>query len=130
VGADEISSLLVKLQANPGDHDTRRRAAEALDATGKRDDAMIVLAPFVNLTGHDEDAGLPCLCRRCLPQAAATAQAEGMKFERSFAVAGNRVLHFWMLSELAHERASVRESVTAALARRLAHVAGRMEDLE
>ena len=124
MGADEISSLLVKLQANPGDHDVRRRAAEALDASGKRDDAVTVLAPFVNLTGHDDDAGLPCLCRRCLAIAGTSAEAEGMKFVRSFAVVGSRVLHFWMLAELEHERASVRESVTAALARRLEHVKG------
>jgi len=122
VGADEISSLLVKLQANPEDLDTRRRAAEALDAAGKRADAMSVLAQLVNLTGHDEDAGLPCLCKRCLPAAGDSAESEGMKFSRSFAVVERRVLHFWMLAELEHERAAVRETVTTALAARLAHV--------
>jgi hypothetical protein len=122
VGADEISSLLGKLQANPADHDARRLAAEALDAGGKLGEAMAVLAPLVNLTGHDEDAGLPCLCKRCLPQAGETAESEGMQFSRSFAVAGTRVLHFWMLAELSHERAAVRESVTASLAARLAFV--------
>ena len=122
MGADEISSLLGKLQANPADHDTRRLAAEALDAQGKLGEATSLLAPLVNLTGHDEDAGLPCLCKRCLPQAGDAAEAEGMKFSRSFAVVETRVLHFWMLAELAHERTSVRESVTTALAARLAHV--------
>jgi HEAT repeat protein len=122
VGADETASLLVKLQANPDDLDVRRRAAEALDAEGKRADALAVLAPLINLTGHDEDAGLPCLCKRCLPAAPPVAESEGMKFTPSFAVVENRVLHFWMLAELAHERASVRESVTTALAKRLAHV--------
>ena len=122
MGADEISSLLGKLQANPGDHDTRRQAAEALDAAGKLGEAMSVLAPLVNLTGHDEDAGLPCLCKRCLPQAGDAAESEGMKFLRSFAVVDTRVLHFWMLAELENERAAVRESVTTALATRLAHV--------
>jgi hypothetical protein len=122
VGADEISSLLVKLQANPADDDTRKLAAEALDASGKPDEAVTVLAPFINLTGHDEDAGLPCLCRRCLAQAPAAAEAEGMKFVRSFAIVGTRVLHFWMLADQAHDRANVRESVEAALKQRLAHV--------
>ncbi|MDQ3335277.1 MAG: tetratricopeptide repeat protein [Myxococcota bacterium] len=122
MGADEISSLLVKLQANPEDLDTRRRAAEALDASGKLDEAVAVLAPLINVTGHDEDVGLPCLCSRCLAAAPAAAESEGMKFSRSFAVTNKRVLHFWMLAELEHERAAVRESVAIALEQRLAHV--------
>lgn len=122
MGADEISSLLVKLQANPEDLETRRRAAEALDAAGKRTDALTVLAPLINVTGHDEDTGLPCLCKRCLPAAGDAAESEGMAFSRSFAVAAQRVLHFWMLAELEHERAAVRESVATALAERLDYV--------
>ena len=79
MGADEISSLLVKLQANPGDLETRRRAADALDAAGKLSEAVAVLAPLINVTGHDEDVGLPCLCKRCVAQAPDTAEAEGMR---------------------------------------------------
>jgi hypothetical protein len=122
VGADEISSLLVKLQADPGDLETRRRAAEALDLAGKRDDALTVLRPLINLTGHDEDVGLPCLCKRCLAAAPATAESEGMQFLPSFAVVNNRVLHFWMLADQASDRAAVRASVTESLAKRLAFV--------
>lgn len=120
MGADESSSLLGKLQANPDDLDVRRQAAETLDADGKRAEALAVLQPLINLTGHDEDTGLPCLCKRCLANAPATAQSEGMAFVPSFAVVGNRVLHYWMLAD--QERAAVRESVTAALAQRLAYV--------
>src|SRR5215813_2034220 len=116
---DEIRSLLIKLQSSPGDADLRRVTAEALDAAGQRADVAPILAPLINLTGHDDDTGLPCLCKGCLPNAGMTAEASGMKFERSFAVAGNRVLHFWMLEELAHERVQVRASVTAALHARL-----------
>jgi len=116
--------LLVKLQANPADDVTRQLAAEALDASGKRDEATAVLLPFINLTGHDEDAGLPCLCKRCLAVAGLSAEAEGMKFSRSFAVVGRRVLHFWMLAELEHERAAVRESVARALRTRLQYIKG------
>jgi len=122
MGADEIRSLLVQLSSSPGDAGLRRRAAEALDAAGQRDDVWPILAPLVNLTGHDDDAQLPCLCKGCLPRAAPTAEASGMQFRRSFAVAGDRVLHFWMLSELDHERAAVRASVTAALESRLATI--------
>jgi len=122
---DEIRALLTQLDAKPDDHELRRNAAVALDAAGKRDEALGVLAPFVNLTGHDDDAGLPCLCKACLPRAGATAESAGMQFQRSFAVVKNRVLHFWMLAELAGERAGVRDSVTTALQTRLARRGGR-----
>ena len=110
--------MLVQLQSRPGDTELRRRAAEALDAQGKPDDAALVLSPLVNLTGHEDDAGLPCLCKTCLPGAARTAEAGGMTFVRSFAVAGTRVLHFWQLSD--QHRGDVRASVTASLRARLA----------
>src|SRR5260221_7248066 len=84
--------MLVRLQSGPDDADLRRRAAEA---RGKPDDAAMVLAPLVNLTGHDADTGLPCLCRTCLPAAGRAAEANGMQFVRSFAVTGTRVLHVW-----------------------------------
>jgi len=122
MGADEIRSMLIRLSSTPGDPELRRAAAEALDAAGQRDDVWPILAPLVNLTGHDDDTGLPCLCKACLPGAGATAEASGMQFQRSFAVAGDRVLHFWMLAELEHERAAVRASVTAALQARLAAI--------
>jgi hypothetical protein len=110
--------MLVQLQSRPDDADLRRRAAEALDAQGKPDDATMVLSPLVNITGHDDDAGLPCLCKQCLPAAARAAEANGMQFVRSFAVAGTRVLHFWQLAD--QHRGDVRASVRIALATRLA----------
>jgi hypothetical protein len=118
VATDDLQSMLVRLQSRPDDADLRRRAAEALDAQGKSDDAIMVLAPLVNLTGHDDDTGLPCLCRKCLPAAAPTAEANGMQFVRSFAVTGTRVLHFWQLAD--QHRGAVRASVRVALAARLA----------
>jgi hypothetical protein len=74
---------------------------------------------LVNVTGHDDDVGLPCLCKRCLPHAASTAEASGMRFQRSHAIAGTRVLHFWMLAELARDERHVRATVAEALAARL-----------
>lgn len=120
MGPDEIRALLEQLEASPGDALLRRRAAEALDAAGRRDEALPVLAPLVNLTGHDDDDGLPCLCKRCLPAAGRTAEAGGMQFTRSFAVAGTRVLHFWQLTELEGERAAVRATVARAMHTRAA----------
>jgi hypothetical protein len=122
VGADEIRALLAELQARPDDAELRRRAAEALDGDGRRDEVKAILAPLVNLTGHEDDGQLPCLCRRCLPHAGDSAASAGMEFERSFVVVGRRVMHFWMLRELGADRIGVRASVAAALAARLAAV--------
>lgn len=119
MGAD-IRSLLDDLRAKPDDADLRRRAAEALDAAGQRAETLPVLAPLVNLTGHDDDAGLPCLCKRCLPSADATAESAGMQFTRSFAVHGTRVLYFWQLTELEGNRAAIRASVATAMRERAA----------
>jgi hypothetical protein len=41
-----------------------------------------------------------------------------MAFKRSFAIAGMRVLHYWMLAD--QDRTAVRASVTAAIRARLA----------
>lgn len=109
--------MLVQLQSRPDDLDLRVRAAEALDAAGKLDDATMVLAPLVNVTGHEVDAGLPCLCKVCLPAAGTKASSGDFAFVRSFAVAKNRVLHFWQLAE--QHRAEIRSSVTDALHARL-----------
>ena len=125
MGADDRRALLAELERSPGDAALRRKAAEALDAAGEREEAVALLEPLINVTGHDDDVGLPCLCKRCLPQAGTTAESAGMKFQRSFAVAGDRVLHFWMLAELAGERAGVRASVANALQVRLATVGRR-----
>ena len=114
-----IIDRLVQLQSRPDDTDLRRETAELLDSQGKLEDAVMVLAPLVNVTGHDNDAGLPCLCKTCLPTAGKTATAGELAFVRSFAVAGRRVLHFWMLAD--QDRATVRASVRDALAARLAH---------
>jgi hypothetical protein len=114
---DDIQSMLVTLQSRPADADLRRRAAEALDAQGRFDDAAMVLTPFVNLSAHEADTGLPCLCKACLPTAGTTAATGGMEFSRSFAVLKNRVLHFWQLAD--QTRAAVRASVTDALAVRI-----------
>jgi hypothetical protein len=114
-----IQSMLVQLQSRPDDTELRRETAELLDAQGSLDDAIAVLAPLVNVTGHDSDAGLPCLCKACLARAGKNATAGDLAFVRSFAVSGRRVLHFWMLAD--QDRAAVRASVGDALTARLAY---------
>jgi hypothetical protein len=125
VASDDTVTMLAELAARPADHELRRRAAEALDDAGRHGEAITVLAPLINLTGHDDDVELPCLCKRCLPAAGETASAHDLQFVRSFAVAGTRVLHFWMLAEQQRERAKVRASVSSALGERLAAQKGR-----
>jgi hypothetical protein len=120
VTPDDPLVLLAELAARPSDHELRRRTAEALDDAGRHTEALAALAALVNLTGHDVDTELPCLCKRCLPAAPETASARDLAFVRSFAVVGTRVLHFWMLAEQQRERAKVRGSVASALRLRLA----------
>ena len=120
MAAEDVVRMLAELATRPSDHELRRRAAEALDDQGRHDEVAGVLAPLVNVTGHDDDVGLPCLCTRCLPAAGRVASAHDMQFVRAFAVVGTRVLHFWMLAEQDRERANVRASVAAALRARLA----------
>ena len=117
--AVNLQAMLVQLQARPDDAELRRKTAELLDAQGSLDDAVAVLAPLVNVTGHDDDVGLPCLCKACLPRASSTAAAGELAFVRSFAVSDHRVLHFWMLAD--QDRDAVRASVGDALRARLAY---------
>src|SRR5262245_27724610 len=113
MAADDLVGMLAELAELPTDSDLPRLVAEALDDQDRRDELARVLAPLVNLTGHDDDVELPCLCKRCLPLAERTASARDMQFIRAFAIVGKRVLHFWMLADQAHEHARVRTSVTA-----------------
>ncbi len=78
-----------------------------------------VAPDLINVTGHDDGAGLPCLCKACLPSAGATAEAAGMQFHRATAISGTRVLHFWSVDELKADRARVESTVSEALAARL-----------
>jgi Flp pilus assembly protein TadD len=115
----EIASLLARVEAAPEDLEVRRRAAEALDDAGRTEEALALLAPLVNFTAHDDESPLPCLCRACFGRAGARAGAADLRFSRAFAVAGDRVLHFWLLDELGDERKAVRRSVAEALKAKL-----------
>lgn len=117
MGVDEIQALLGQLNQSPNDVALRAKTAAALESANRHPEVLEVLAPLVNVTGHDDDTGLPCLCKLCLPRAATTAEASGMQFKRTFAVANNRVLHFWTLAELSRD--PVRRDVSAALTERL-----------
>lgn len=120
MASDELVALLVRVIQQPGELELRRRAAELLDQRGSTEEALVLLAPLINFTGHEEGSRLPCLCKACLPSAAAITETGGVAFHRSFAVHGSRVLHFWLAEELLDDRAEVKRAVGDALRGRLA----------
>ncbi|MGH2897031.1 MAG: hypothetical protein ACRDMZ_00030 [Solirubrobacteraceae bacterium] len=85
MAGDDLVGMLAELAARPTDHELRRRAAEALDDEGRHDEVAGVLAPLVNLTGHDDDVELPCLFSAA-QLAERTASARDMHFVRAFAI--------------------------------------------
>lgn len=119
MATDELVGLLVRVVQEPGDAEARRRAAELLDQRGQAAEALAVLAGFVNFTGHEDGAPLPCLCKACVAGVGLTAATDGVGFHRAFAVSGTRVLHYWLADELAPQKAEVRRSVAEALRTRL-----------
>jgi hypothetical protein len=72
------------------------------------------LEPRINLAAH-EDAGLPCLCARCLPQAPETFDLDGIHLRRALAVEGIRMLHFWYPEQLEPNLDQMRRSISAAI---------------
>ena len=95
------------------------RAAEALDTRGRSPDALALLAPFINFTGHEEGGPLPCLCKTCIATAPLRAETAGVAFTRSFAISGTRVVHYWLIEELEEQRTEVKRSVGEALKNKL-----------
>jgi hypothetical protein len=116
--APEPDPLLDELVSRPDDVGLRGRAATALLARGRGQEAIGLLAGLINMTAHDGPT-LPCLCWRCLDPEQDHAEAEGLRFVRRFVVAGERVLYYWAPIDLADDPGLTR-AVQARLARRLA----------
>jgi hypothetical protein len=96
---------------------TAQDADALLGATGAASTVAFVAAPKgpPNLTAHEPAAVVPCLCRLCLPTAPERASAGGMTFVRSSAEANNRVLHYWVPTELEASLSQLSQSVKSAL---------------
>jgi hypothetical protein len=116
--APEPEPLLVELVSRPDDVALRARAAVALQAHGRGQEAIGLLAALINLTAHDGPT-LPCLCWRCLNPEQDQAEADGLRFVRRFVVAGERVLYYWAPIDLADDPGLTR-TIQARLERRLA----------
>ena len=116
------AALVAASSEKPNDARLRLRAADALAEAGRWSEAVRVLeAALVNVTAHD-DAGQPCLCRRCLPReggARPAIEQDGTRLRLEFAEAEGRVLYYWMPEELVAERRRVARSVAADLAQGL-----------
>jgi hypothetical protein len=98
LSAEDVSLLLPASGAPAG------AATEAPAATGP-----------INLTAHDPDSRLPCLCKRCLPQAPERAKTGGMEFTRSKVETEGKVLYYWLPDELLPKALDVSKSVLAEL---------------
>ncbi len=71
-----------------------------------------------NLTAHEPNPPLPCLCKACLAAAPLTATVEGLTFKRLEVRAASRVLHAWYAEELDDELPRLRASMERRLAKR------------
>jgi hypothetical protein len=73
----------------------------------------------INLTAHDAESPLPCLCKRCLPRSPERAETGGMGFTRSKVETAGRALYYWMPDELLPQSSAVSQSVLGALMARI-----------
>jgi hypothetical protein len=89
-----------------------------LPANGSGAAAPVAPGP-INLTAHDSKAVLPCLCKRCLPNAPERASKGGMEFIRSKVEGEGRALYYWLPAELLPEAPAVSKSVLGAMLGRL-----------
>lgn len=114
----DLEAVLAAVEANPGDLAIRVDAARACAANGFAAEAAELLAGrLVHLNAHDPGA-LPCLCKRCLRPGHDTTASGGSEFFRDFAVAGGRVLYFWVPAELARDRDRISRDVAAGMRQR------------
>jgi hypothetical protein len=81
-------------------------------------EASVPVGP-INLTAHDTEAKLPCLCKRCLPQAPEHATLQGMAFTRSQVETDGKALHYWMPDELLPQAPEISKSVLGSLRSRV-----------
>ena len=116
--ADALLKNIDDLTSATPDDDLLTAAAEALEAEGRpAEAAQLLVRHRTNVTGYEEPT-LPGLCKRTLDPARVTAEAEGFRFRREFALAHGRVLFFWVPEELTGRKA-LRRSVASRLQARL-----------
>ncbi|MFL5344775.1 MAG: hypothetical protein ACJ8AT_08275 [Hyalangium sp.] len=85
---------------------------------GAATEAPVAAGP-INLTAHDPDSQLPCLCKRCLPTAPEHAKTGGMAFTRSKVETEGKFLYYWLPDELLPDAPTVSKSVLGVLLNRV-----------
>jgi hypothetical protein len=73
----------------------------------------------VNLTKHEASAPLPCLCVKCLPDAPELLEVGGATFFRAQTELFERILWFWVPSELKSDLSALAQSVNSRLRGRI-----------
>jgi hypothetical protein len=133
----DITALIPKLRFESGKGITAAKGALGMSLQTPRalssEDVQLLLpgnaaagadsppaaAGLINLTAHDAESPLPCLCKGCLPKSPERAETRGMSFTRSKVEAEGRALYYWMPDELLPQATSVSQSVLGALMARL-----------
>jgi hypothetical protein len=72
-----------------------------------------------NLTSHEAQPKLPCLCGRCFPKSPERAGTGGLTFLRSKVETDGKVLYYWLPEELSANARVIAQSVRGALVGRL-----------
>lgn len=73
----------------------------------------------VNLTKHEASAPLPCLCVKCLPDAPELLEVGGATFFRAQTELFERILWFWVPSEIKSDLPAITQSVNSRLRGRI-----------
>lgn len=90
-------------------------AALLLRAAGPLPPPRVRAPGPINLVAHDATSPLPCLCSKCLPDAAETVEVAGANYLRAQAEAHGRVLRFWVPTELKAQLPAVTQAVLARM---------------
>ncbi len=77
------------------------------------------IAPPVNVTKHEEQTPLPCLCKACILESSDRQSVQGMDFIRTSTEVAGRVLYYWLPSEIEKDSTLVKKSVQSVLQARL-----------
>jgi len=133
----DITALIPKLRFESGKGITAAKGALGMSLQTPRtlsaEDLRLLLAgnaaagadsppaqpELINLTAHDAESVLPCLCKLCLPKSPERAETGGMSFTRSRVETEGRALYYWMPDELQPQATAVSQSVLGALMARL-----------
>ncbi|MCP3103702.1 hypothetical protein LZ198_32950 [Myxococcus sp. K15C18031901] len=68
-----------------------------------------------NITAHQAQSPLPCLCKQCLSKSAEHAEARGVRFTRAHVESGGKRLHYWLPESLTKDAREIAKAVQTAM---------------